>query len=140
MKPILKIIPSKCTINEDFKYWICTLAEQISTVKGYLRYQMNPKKIINSAAIWVQLSYITVTLFKHAAANQYLRVNRIFLNIDQHFNSNKGSVKNWGKQLIFMKWLNITASSMNNKEKLAFSYPHLPNLNEGVGGREFHKI
>jgi len=29
---------------------------------------------------------------------------------------------------------------MNNKEKLAFSYPHLPNLNEGVGGREFHKI
>ena len=43
--PILKIIPPKWTIYEDFKDWICALAEQMCTVKTSDRSQMNPLKI-----------------------------------------------------------------------------------------------
>ena len=44
LKPILKIIPQKWTIYEDFKDWICTFAEQICTVKTSHMSQMIPKK------------------------------------------------------------------------------------------------
>ena len=42
MKAILKIIPLKWIIYDDFKDCICALAEQILTVKASDRSQMNP--------------------------------------------------------------------------------------------------
>ena len=44
LKPILKLVRPKWKIYEDFKYWICALAEQICTVKNvlYVSNDFNP--------------------------------------------------------------------------------------------------
>jgi len=44
---MLKIISLKWTIYEDFKDWICTLAEQMWTLKTNEMSQMNPKKFLH---------------------------------------------------------------------------------------------
>ena len=53
--PILKIIPLKRTIYEDFKDWNCALAVQIFTVKTSDRSQMNPKEFLKNTASLGQL-------------------------------------------------------------------------------------
>ena len=63
-KLIPKIIPPKWTIYEDFKGWICSLDEQICTVKSSDRSQMSPKKY--STILHSQFNYhkLPVTPFK----------------------------------------------------------------------------
>ena len=56
IKPILKFSPPKWTINEDFRYWIWALADQICTVKTSDRSEMNPKQFLSNIAISVQRS------------------------------------------------------------------------------------
>ena len=54
-KTILKIISSEWTMKEDFKNWICTLAEQICNVKTSDKSKITPKNI---TAFSVQLPCI----------------------------------------------------------------------------------
>ena len=55
IKPILKIIPPKWTINECNKVRIWILAEKICTVKTPERSQVNPKKFLYSTAFSAEL-------------------------------------------------------------------------------------
>ena len=53
------MIPQKLTIYEDFKDWICAVAEQMCTVKMSDRSQFNSKKFLNyNTAISDQILYI----------------------------------------------------------------------------------
>ena len=103
LKPILKIIPQKWTVTEDFKDWICALAEQICTIKTSHRSQIILKKFLHNTTFLFQLPYIAghslYHIFHQCESSLFIwsHINKFLKNV-----GNKFELLKWSHIYIFL--------------------------------------